>query len=99
MLQAGRMKGILLGDSGYLCKPYLLTPILNPRNPAEERYNASHIRTRTIVERCFGEWKGIFRALRNGMQISLTTAKAAIIAMAVLHNIRKDFDNENQYGM
>ncbi|XP_067208429.1 putative nuclease HARBI1 [Linepithema humile] len=95
--EAGRIRGILLGDSGYPCKPYLLTPILNPRNPCEERYNASHIRTRTIVERCFGEWKGMFRALRNGMQISLRTAKTAIIAMAVLHNIRKNFHDNNPY--
>jgi len=51
------------------------------------------------VERCFGEWKGMFRALRNGMQISLITAKAAIVAMAVLHNIRKNFDNNDLYGM
>nr|XP_012218224.1 PREDICTED: putative nuclease HARBI1 [Linepithema humile] len=94
---AGRIRGILLGDSGYPCKPYLLTPILNHRNPCEERYNASHIRTRTIVERCFGEWKGMFRALQNGMQISLCTAKTAIIAMAVLYNIKKNFYDNNPY--
>jgi len=51
------------------------------------------------VERCFGEWKGMFRALRNGMQISLTTAKAAIVAMDILYNIRKNFDNNDLYGM
>ena len=96
--QAGRIKGILLGDSGYPCKPYLLTPISNPCSPSEERYNASHVRTRTIVERCFGEWKGMFRALKNGMQISLTTAKTAIIAMAVLYNIRQNFKDNNPYG-
>lgn len=93
------MKGILLGDSGYPCKPYLLTPILNPRNPSEERYNTAHVRTRTIVERCFGEWKGMFRALRNGMQISLANAKAAIIAIAVLYNIRLKFKDNNPYGI
>lgn len=97
-MQAG-IKGILLGDSGYSCKPYLLTPILNPRNPSEQRYNITHVRTRTIVEHCFGEWKGTFRPLRNGMQISLTTTKAAIIAMAVLYNIRQKFQNNNPYGI
>lgn len=37
----------------------------------------------------FGEWKGMFRALRNDMQISLRTVK---IAMTILFNIRKQFD-------
>jgi len=40
----------------------------------------------------------MFRALRNGMQISLDNAKAAIIAMAVLYNIRKKFRDNNAYG-
>lgn len=89
----------MLGDSGYPCKPYLLTPLLNPREPAEEPYNASHVRTWTIVERFFGEWTSMFRALRNGIQISLSTAKAAIIAMAVLYNIRRKFKDNNPYGI
>ena len=33
--------GILVGDSGYALKPYLLTPILNPQTPPERRYNYS----------------------------------------------------------
>ncbi|XP_046986148.1 putative nuclease HARBI1 [Schistocerca americana] len=34
-------QGHLLGDSGYACKSYLLTPLLNPHNEAEHRYNRS----------------------------------------------------------
>ncbi|KAM0729425.1 hypothetical protein ACS0PU_004779 [Formica fusca] len=39
----------------------------------------------------------MFHALRNSMQISLPTAKASIIAMAVLYNIRHKFKDNNPY--
>jgi hypothetical protein len=90
-------KGILLGDSGYPCSHYMLTPLLHSHSPAEESYNRAHKRTRVIIECCFGRWKGMFRALQNGMQVSLETSKACIVAMAVLYNIKLDFDDNWEY--
>ncbi|PSN53908.1 hypothetical protein C0J52_02432 [Blattella germanica] len=49
-----RRSGILLGDSGYGQKPHLFTPVPNPQNEAENRYNRAHVKTRNIVERSFG---------------------------------------------
>ena len=91
------MKSILLVDSGYLSKSYSLTPFLHPLRAVEERYDESHIRTRIMVERCLGEWQGMFRALWNSLQISLSTAKTVIVAMAVLFNIRKEFGDSIAY--
>ncbi|KAJ3665363.1 hypothetical protein Zmor_000860 [Zophobas morio] len=89
----GRKTGILLGDSGYACTPYMLTPLLNTHNAAEEAYNRAHKATRVTVECCFGRWKSMFRALQNNMQVSLDTAKACISAIAVLYNIKLSYDD------
>jgi hypothetical protein len=49
--------GILLGDAGYPCKEYLLTPISrcneNDLTQAEKKYNKAHKKTRCLVERTF----------------------------------------------
>lgn len=48
--------GILIGDSGYPLKNYLIIRIDNPRNRAEKLCNKSLIRTRNVIERLFGIW-------------------------------------------
>lgn len=45
----GSINGILLGDSGYACTPYMLTPILNPQKDVERQYNYTHIRARNTM--------------------------------------------------
>lgn len=49
-LETSNYRGFLLGDSGYTCLPYLLTPFLAPATEKERRYNASHIKTRNLME-------------------------------------------------
>lgn len=50
-LANGTYDGLLLGDSGYSCQPWLMTPFLSPSSPAEMAYNEAHATTRSIVER------------------------------------------------
>lgn len=86
--------GFLLGDSGYACKPYLLTPLLTPETRAEVNYNRAQIRTRNTVERFFGVLKRRFPCLQNGLRLKLETIPKVIVACGVLHNICKQQNDE-----
>ncbi|KAJ8928827.1 hypothetical protein NQ314_018547 [Rhamnusium bicolor] len=93
-----QIEGILLGDNGYACQTYLLTPVVNPG--PEQNYNRSHISTRNIVERLFGAWKRRFPCLRRVLLTKLETSVAVICATAVLYNIARniqedDFEDNN----
>ncbi|XP_018572749.1 putative nuclease HARBI1 [Anoplophora glabripennis] len=84
---------ILIGDSGYSLRSYLMTKLLQTRTPAENLYNESIIRTRNVVERQYGVWKRRFPILRYGMRLKLDTTMAVIVATAVLHNIAIDMND------
>ena len=91
-LETNQLNGILLGDSGYACKRYLLTPVLRPRNDADSRYNRSHTSTRITVERCFGVLKRHFLCLEGKLRYSEVFCCKIILACAIVHNfiIEKD---------
>lgn len=78
---------VLVGDSGYGVKPYLITPLLNPQTPAEHLFNESQIRTRNPVERCFGVWKRRFPILALGIRLAKHKVESIVVATAVLHNL------------
>ena len=81
--------GILLGDNGYACKDYLLTPLLQPSTNQQIRYNESHKSTRNTVERCIGLLKSKFRCLSQDskMRLKLDTALIVTVVCAILHNL------------
>ena len=85
----GNIRGVLLGDSGYPCRPYLLTPFLNPTIESERRYNRAHILTRGLIERVFGQLKQRFRCLKIPIRLNLSGAQNVIVACACLHNMIK----------
>ncbi|KAK4883255.1 hypothetical protein RN001_006574 [Aquatica leii] len=83
-------------DNGYASSRYLLTPVLNPTTPSEERYNRAHIRTRNLVERLFGYMKNKFRCFFNTIKVDLETTKAVIIALSIIYNIYIEEKLKNQ---
>ncbi|XP_064462591.1 putative nuclease HARBI1 [Ornithodoros turicata] len=95
-LEAGVHTGLLLGDSGYPCKRWLMTPFLQPRNRAQKQYNASHSTTRALVERTIGQLKRRFHCLHSELRVLTKHTCPIIVACCVLHNIAKDFGSEVQ---
>lgn len=78
---------LLLGDSGYPNRSYIITPLNNPLKQGENIFNESQIRSRNVVERTFGIWKRRFPVLSIGRRCNITLVQQMIIATAILHNI------------
>ena len=80
----------LLGKSGYSLKPWLLTPIANPRCAEESKYNNLHRKTQNFIERAFAVLKSRWRISdHTGGSLCYTPEKVRKITVncCVLHNI------------
>ncbi|XP_071137367.1 putative nuclease HARBI1 [Mytilus edulis] len=78
--------GLILGDSGYACRSFLMTPYLRPTEPCHEKFNKAHMKTRCCIERTFGWWKKRFNCLHQGIRMHPEKVCKIIMACAVLHN-------------
>uniref|UniRef100_A0A8W8IF33 Putative nuclease HARBI1 n=1 Tax=Magallana gigas TaxID=29159 RepID=A0A8W8IF33_MAGGI len=92
--------GYLIGDSGYACSMFLITPYLHPANLSEEAFNTAHCRTRNAVERVFGWWKRRFHVLHSEIKMKPAKVCKIIGACAILHNIaislKEEMDDEDE---
>ena len=79
--------GYLLGDSGYPCCKYLLTPYANQDTPSQIRYNTAFGRTRVRIEQTFGILQRRFSCLQTCLRVSPPKACMVILACVILHNI------------
>ncbi|CAC5421336.1 HARBI1 [Mytilus coruscus] len=83
----GWANGVLLGDSGYPCRPFLMTPYQNPLLDHQKKYNRCHCSTRSVIERTFGRLERRFHILHSEIRMTPSKACKIIIACAILHNI------------
>ena len=86
-LETEHRDGYLVGDGGYACRRYMLTPILNPTTAPERNYNNAQISARNCIERTNGILKRRFPALKYGLRIRTENVLPVIVATTVLHNI------------
>ena len=84
--ESGQFSGVLLGDKGYACLPYLLTPYQETQTEAQHNYNVAHARTRARIEMAFGLIKSRFQCL-NYLRVIPQRACDIVVACVVLHNI------------
>ena len=85
---------LLLGDSGYPIKPWLMVPFKNPETPAQQRFNQVFTKERVIIERCFGQLKKRFPMLAGVVRIATKRIPKFIVACVVLHNVSKYLNDE-----
>ena len=98
----GQLEGIILADSGYATRRWLLTPYPNPDLHAKKpvsiisppynliinfRFNSSLAKTRVTIECAFGKFKRRFHCLHSGLRVPVKNCCRIIIAAAVLNNI------------
>ena len=85
---------VLVGDSGYAVRNYLITPLGNVNTREEQLFQEAITRTRNPVERSYGVWKRRFPVLATGIRLKMDRIQSIIVATAVLHNIACN-ENEN----
>jgi len=79
---------VLLGDSAYPLRPWLMTPILGGEDQTSQRFNLAHAKTRNLIERTFAIFKNRFHILQSGIRFrSMSLASKIIVACGILHNL------------
>jgi len=79
---------VLLADSAYPVKDWLLTPFRGAEEGLQGRFNWAHRKTRMLVEQAFGVIKKRFYILATGIRFhKMKNASEIIIACFVLHNL------------
>ncbi|XP_067273706.1 putative nuclease HARBI1 isoform X2 [Pseudorasbora parva] len=84
--EEGLFDGLLVGDRGYACQRFLLTPHPDPHTGPQNRFNVALSKTRVKIEMTFGILKARFNCLRR-LRVSPERASQIVAACAILHNI------------
>lgn len=89
--QSGR---VAVADSAYRQTTSVMTPFPQPSDGAQASYQASHIRTRTAIERTIGQLKNSQRCLLNTLNFEPVLGGKIFATTAAVFNIKKLTRNE-----
>ena len=82
------MPPVILGDSAFPFKPWLLKPYTNSTLTSKQSYfNYRLSRARMVTECAYGQVKGRWRVLLRKSESSKETVRAVTLACVVLHNV------------
>ena len=81
---------MLVGDDAFPLKDYLMKPYgRHDLTPLEENFNYRLSRARRIVENAFAHLSNRFRLFHARIETSVSTARKAVLAAVILHNVIK----------
>lgn len=80
------LEGRILGDSGYLQRKWLHTPLSRTEAEPEQRYNDALCKTRVTVEQCIGVLKRRWHCLHTELRVRPDRACLIISVCVMLHN-------------
>lgn len=81
---------VILGDSGFPIRKWLLVPYLHPTNQSQKAFNTSLCKCRSRVEHSFGQMKRRFAINHQGYRCAIERVPNGIMASLILHNIAVD---------
>ena len=93
----GGLNGIILGDSGYACKRWLIPPFReNQVQGCAKRmnFNIAQKSARCHIERAFGQVKRRWASIHGEVRLSPEKACKLIFASFALHNLAKFLNEE-----
>jgi hypothetical protein len=79
---------IILGDPGYPCNDWIITPFSDESTAGKRRFNKAQKCTRNAIERCFGVIKHRFHSLKTPIRFrKVENAAKLIVCACILHNM------------
>ena len=97
--EAGDYSGIILGDSAYPLRRWLMTPFRDTHNiQSKTACNSSLCKTRVLIEQAFGRLKRRWGILHQEVRAATFKVPKLVVVCMILHNIAiemnmPDFDS------